>query len=616
MRHDNLPAGCEAVETASRDEIAALQLARLKKTLSWAYERVPRYKAKFDAAGVHPDDLTELQALARFPFTTKQDLRDTYPFGMFAVPMDDIVRVHASSGTTGKPTVVGYTAKDIDTWAGIMARSIRAAGGTRGDIIHITHGYGLFTGGLGVHYGAERLGCVVVPISGGQTERQVQLIQDFKPTMIVGTPSYVLNIVDEMERLGLDPRRTSLAKGMFGAEPWTEAMRAEMQGRLGIDAMDLYGLSEVMGPGVACECVEAKDGPVIWEDHFYPEVIDPETGEVLPDGSPGELVFTSLTKEALPVVRYRTRDLTRLLPPTARSFRRMGKITGRSDDMLIIRGVNVFPSQIEEQLLKVRELAPHYLLELSRRGHLDELDVLVEMKPEFAAAGEAAKERAAGELQHHIKSLIGISTRVRVREVGAIERSAGKAKRVVDRRPKAGLLGLRRRLDVIAAADLLARVGHRHRHAVDIHLHGALVGVRTGLLDVHGAGDGLPAGALHLVGGVLAAGLQVNDLAVVVVVGVAGGRLVGLSRRRADPVDLRRHAMAGWHTRHRPHLGRDFPQLPAAGRRGQRQGEQGGDGKQADCLHVESPWKVDYASGIRRQASGIGNSGYAPHCRR
>ncbi len=424
----------EPIETASRDEIAALQLARLKQTLASAYERVPHYRAKFDAAGVHPDDLRELADLARFPFTAKQDLRDTYPYGMFAVPLDDIVRIHASSGTTGKPTVVGYTRKDIDTWADIMARSLRAAGASRSDIVHVTHGYGLFTGGLGVHYGAERLGCTVVPISGGQTERQAQLIRDFKATMIVGTPSYVLNIVDEMERLGIDPRSTSLRRGMFGAEPWGEQMRAELQDRLGIAAMDLYGLSEVIGPGVAAECIEARDGPVIWEDHFYPEIIDPDTGKVLPDGEPGELVFTSLTKEALPVVRYRTRDLTRLLPPTSRSMRRIGKITGRSDDMLIIRGVNVFPSQIEEQILKVPKLSAHYLLEVSREGHLDELDVLVEMKPDVVS--EADREAAAHELRHHIKSLIGISTRVRIQQHGSIERSQGKARRVIDRRPR------------------------------------------------------------------------------------------------------------------------------------------------------------------------------------
>ena len=487
----------EPIETASRDEIAALQLVRLKKSLAWAYERVPHYQAKFVAAGVHPDDLDSLADLAKFPFTTKADLRDTYPFGMFAVPMDDVVRVHASSGTTGKPTVVGYTQNDIDTWAHIMARSLRAGGATRSDIIHVTHGYGLFTGGLGVHYGAERLGCTVVPISGGQTERQVQLIrdfkatmivgtpsyvlnivdemermgidpasttlkrgmfgaerlgctvvpssggqterqvqliQDFKATMIVGTPSYVLNIVDEMERMGIDPASTTLKRGMFGAEPWGESMRNEMQTRLGIAAMDLYGLSEVMGPGVAAECIETRDGPVIWEDHFYPEIIDPETGAVMPEGSHGELVFTSLTKEALPIVRYRTRDLTRLLPPTARSFRRIGKITGRSDDMLIIRGVNVFPSQIEEQILKVPKLSAHYQLEVTRRGHMDELDVHVEAKPDVIS--EADRETAARELQHHIKALIGINTRIHIEAVGSVERSTGKAKRVVDKRPQ------------------------------------------------------------------------------------------------------------------------------------------------------------------------------------
>jgi phenylacetate-CoA ligase len=424
----------EPIETASRDEIAALQLERLKKTLVWVYERVPRYREKCDVDGIHPGDLNDLDDLARFPFTTKADLRDTYPFGMFAVPMDDVVRIHASSGTTGKPTVVGYTRQDIDTWTGIMARSLRAGGATRADIIHITHGYGLFTGGLGVHYGAERLGCAVVPISGGQTERQVQLIRDFRASMIVGTPSYALNIVDEMERLGIDPAETTLKRGMFGAEPWGENMRRELETRLGIDAMDLYGLSEVIGPGVAAECIESKDGPVIWEDHFYPEIIDPDTGEVLPDGELGELVFTSLTKEALPVIRYRTRDLTCLLPPTARSFRRMGKITGRSDDMLIIRGVNVFPSQIEEQILKVMKLSSHYLLEVSRRGHMDELEVRVETKPDVASATD--KEAAARELQHHIKALIGINTRIRIEPAGSIERSQGKARRVIDSRPK------------------------------------------------------------------------------------------------------------------------------------------------------------------------------------
>ncbi|MDK9724830.1 MAG: phenylacetate--CoA ligase [Sterolibacteriaceae bacterium MAG5] len=428
--------GREPIETASRDEIAALQLERLRTTLRHAYERVPHYREKFDSLGIVPEDLKSLADLAKFPFTTKEDLRRTYPFGMFAVPMDDIVRIHASSGTTGKPTVVGYTAKDIDTWAGIMARSIRATGGSRHDIIHVTHGYGLFTGGLGVHYGAERVGCAVVPISGGQTERQVQLIRDFKATMIVGTPSYVLNIVDEFERQGLNPADSTLKRGIFGAEPWGESMRRELETRLGIDAMDLYGLSEVIGPGVAVECIESKDGPTIWEDHFYPEIIDPATGEVLPDGAHGELVFTSLTKEALPVIRYRTKDLTTLLPPTARAFRRMGKITGRSDDMLIIRGVNVFPSQIEELILKTPKLSPHYVLEVSRKGHMDNLGVKVELKPEFADSPDAVRQAAAWELQHHIKSLIGINTRIDVVDTGGIERSAGKAKRIIDLRPK------------------------------------------------------------------------------------------------------------------------------------------------------------------------------------
>ncbi|MRR51141.1 MAG: phenylacetate--CoA ligase [Rhodocyclaceae bacterium] len=426
------PANLEPIETASRDEIAALQLARLRQTLSHAYDNVPHTREKFDQHGVRPDDLKSLDDLAKFPFTSKEDLRRTYPFGMFAVPMDDVVRIHASSGTTGRPTVVGYTQKDIDTWANLMARSIRATGGSRSDIIHVTHGYGLFTGGLGVHYGAERLGCAVVPISGGQTERQVQLIQDFKPTVIVGTPSYVLTIADEFERQGLDPAQSSLKRGLFGAEPWGESMRRELETRFGIQAMDLYGLSELMGPGVGVECIESRDGPTLWEDHFYPEIIDPITGRVLPDGEPGELVFTSLTKEALPIIRYRTRDLTRLLPPTARSFRRMGKITGRSDDMLIIRGVNVFPSQIEELILKVERLTPHYVLEVTRRGHMDDLAVRVEIKPE--AASEADKQAAAKELQHHIKSYIGINTRIEIVPWGIIERSVGKAKRVIDLR--------------------------------------------------------------------------------------------------------------------------------------------------------------------------------------
>jgi phenylacetate-CoA ligase len=428
--------GAEPIEYASREEIAALQLQRLRTSVQLAYERVPHMRRKFDDAGVTPDDLRELPDFARFPFTTKEDLRQTYPFGMFAVPMDDIVRIHASSGTTGKPTVVGYTQQDIDTWSGLMARSIRAAGGSRSDIIHVTHGYGLFTGGLGVHYGAEKLGCAVVPISGGQTERQVQLIQDFKATMIIGTPSYVLNIVDEFDRQGIDPRTCSLQRGMFGGEPWGEETRRELESRLGIQAMDLYGLSELIGPGVAVECIESRDGPTIWEDHFYPEIIDPVSGVVLPDGEEGELVFTSLTKQALPVIRYRTRDLARLLPPTARSFRRLGKITGRTDDMLIIRGVNVFPSQIGELVLKMPQLTPHYQLEITRNGHLDEMAVHVELKPELSALSPAECDSVARQLQHHIKGLVGISTRIRIQAQGSIERSAGKARRVIDLRPK------------------------------------------------------------------------------------------------------------------------------------------------------------------------------------
>ena len=428
--------GLDAIENASRDEITALQVERLRWTLKHAYDNVPHYRAKFDAQGVHPDDFHSLDDLHKFPFTTKQDLRDNYPFKMFATPREEVVRVHASSGTTGKPTVVGYTQKDIDTWAHLMARSIYAAGGRRGDIIHVAYGYGLFTGGLGAHYGAEALGCTVIPMSGGQTEKQVQLIADFAPRIIMCTPSYMLNIADEFKRQGMDPRGTSLRIGIHGAEPWTDGMRQEIENLLGIDAVDIYGLSEVMGPGVANECIESKDGPVIWEDHFYPEIIDPSTGEVLPEGSQGELVFTSLSKEALPVVRYRTRDLTRLLAPTSRSFRRIGKITGRSDDMLIIRGVNVFPSQIEELILKQAKLSGHYLLEVARDGHLDSITVNVEMKPEFGIATAAEKEYVAHELQHHIKSYIGISTQVRIVEVGGIERSVGKAKRVIDKRPR------------------------------------------------------------------------------------------------------------------------------------------------------------------------------------
>jgi phenylacetate-CoA ligase len=424
----------EPIERASRDELQALQLERLRWSLRHAYDNVPHYRASFDAVGVHPDDLKSLADLARFPFTDKKTLRDNYPFGLFAVPRERIARIHASSGTTGKATVVGYTQRDIDTWANLVARSIRAAGGRPGDMVHIAYGYGLFTGGLGAHYGAERLGCTVVPMSGGQTEKQVQLINDFKPSIIMVTPSYMLTLIEEFERQGLDPVASSLRVGIFGAEPWTEAMRAEIETRAGIDAVDIYGLSEVMGPGVASECVETKDGPVIWEDHFYPEIIDPDTGEVLPDGAEGELVFTSLTKEGMPVIRYRTRDLTRLLPPTARAMRRMGKITGRSDDMLIIRGVNLFPSQVEELILKMPALAPQYQLVLGREGHMDTLEVLAELRDDVAH-GEV--DRLAGELQYRIKTHIGVSTRVTLLPSQGIERTlTGKARRVVDKRPK------------------------------------------------------------------------------------------------------------------------------------------------------------------------------------
>jgi phenylacetate-CoA ligase len=429
----------EPIETASQDALAALQLEHLKKTLHTAYGRVPHYKKKLDAAGVHPSDLKELADLAKFPFTTKDDLRQNYPYGMFAVPMADIVRIHASSGTTGKPTVVGYTKGDIDTWSRLMARSIRAAGGRSTDIIHVAYGYGLFTGGLGAHYGGEALGAAVIPVGGGFTERQVQLIADFKPTIIMVTPSYMLAIADEFERQGLKPAACSLRLGLFGAEPWTETIRTEIERRMGIQALDLYGLSEVMGPGVAAECAESKgDGLTVWEDHFLPEIIDPETGRVLPDGEVGELVFTSLTKEAMPVIRYRTRDLTRLLPGTSRPMRRIERVKGRSDDMLIIRGVNVFPSQIEAVLGQEPQLAPHYVLEVRRPHSLDELDVLVEMRPELAGKLGADDIAALGKKADHlIKAYIGISTTVRVLEPGSIERSQGKAKRVIDKRPKA-----------------------------------------------------------------------------------------------------------------------------------------------------------------------------------
>lgn len=428
----------EPIEKASKDELQALQLQRMQWTLQHAYDNVPHYRASFDAAGVHPRDLKTLADIAKFPFTGKKDLRANYPFGMFAVPREQVARIHASSGTTGQPTVVGYTKNDIDTWATVVARSIRAAGGRVGDLIHIAYGYGLFTGGLGAHYGAEKLGCTVIPMSGGQTEKQVQLINDFKPSIIMVTPSYMLNIIEEFSRQGLDAAKSSLKIGIFGAEPWTNGMRTEIEERAGIDAVDLYGLSEVMGPGVAAECIESKDGPVIWEDHFYPEIIDPDTGEVLPDGAEGELVFTSLTKEALPIIRYRTRDLTRLLPPTSRSMRRIGKITGRSDDMLIIRGVNVFPSQIEEVILKQPQLAPQYQLLVSRESHLDKLDVIVELRAEVSGSlSELQMDAIGSALQHHIKATIGVTTRVRILDANSIERSAvGKAKRVIDKRPK------------------------------------------------------------------------------------------------------------------------------------------------------------------------------------
>lgn len=422
----------DAIEVASTDEIRALQLARLKTTLAHVYANVPHYRQAFDAAGANPQDVRELGDLARFPFTTKSDLRANYPFGLFAVPREQVVRIHASSGTTGKPTVVGYTARDIDTWANLMARSIHAAGGRAGDIAHVAYGYGLFTGGLGAHYGAERLGCSVVPMSGGQTEKQIQLITDFQPDLILVTPSYMLTLIDAMDAAGIDPRSTSLKLGIFGAEPWTEAMRAEVEARTGIDAVDIFGLSEVMGPGVACECVESKDGPVLWEDHFYPEIINPETGEVLPDGELGELVITTLTKEALPVIRYRTRDLTRLLPPTARNMRRIGKITGRSDDMLIIRGVNVFPTQIEELVCAIEGLAPHYLIHVDKDGHLDRIKIEVELRD----ASYGSQREALGQLlAHRAKEMIGISAFIAVRDPMSIERvSVGKARRVFDRR--------------------------------------------------------------------------------------------------------------------------------------------------------------------------------------
>ncbi|UWR02316.1 phenylacetate--CoA ligase [Ruegeria conchae] len=425
-------ADLDPIEIASVDEIRSLQLDRLKWSLRHAYENVPMYRQRFDEAGVHPDDLQSLSDLARFPFTYKNDLRENYPFGLFAVPREQIIRVHASSGTTGKPTVVGYTQSDIDNWADLVARSLRASGLRRGDMVHNAYGYGLFTGGLGAHYGIERLGATVVPMSGGQTAKQVDLITDFKPDGIMVTPSYMLNILEQYHKVGLDPRECSLAVGVFGAEPWTDSMRAEVEQAFDMHAVDIYGLSEIMGPGVANECVETKDGPVIWEDHFYPEIIDPQTGEVMPDGEIGELVFTTLTKEGLPMIRYRTRDLTRLLPGTARSMRRMEKITGRSDDMIILRGVNVFPSQIEEQVLATGGLAPYYQIELYKAGRMDAMRVHVEATPD--AADELSKTAAARMLSRRIKEVVGISTEIDIGEPGEVERSQGKARRVIDNR--------------------------------------------------------------------------------------------------------------------------------------------------------------------------------------
>ncbi|MER5460126.1 phenylacetate--CoA ligase PaaK [Streptomyces sp. NPDC002668] len=423
----------DAAERLSREELEALQLERLRATLRHAYENVGFYRSAFDKAGLHPEDCRTLADLARFPFTAKTDLRDNYPFGMFAVEQSEVRRIHASSGTTGRPTVVGYTGRDLDTWADVVARSIRAAGGRPGHKVHVAYGYGLFTGGLGAHYGAERLGCTVIPASGGMTARQVQLIQDFRPEIIMVTPSYMLTILDEFERQGVDPRTTSLKVGIFGAEPWTEEMRREIEERFAIDAVDIYGLSEVMGPGVAQECVETKDGLHVWEDHFYPEVVDPFTGEVLPDGASGELVFTSLTKEAMPVIRYRTRDLTRLLPGTARVFRRMEKVTGRSDDMVILRGVNLFPTQIEEIVLRTPHIAPHFQLRLTREGRLDALTVRAEARAEATSEQRAAATTA---IAAAVKDGIGVSVGVEVVDPGTLERSVGKIKRIVDLRTK------------------------------------------------------------------------------------------------------------------------------------------------------------------------------------
>ncbi len=428
----------DPIETASRDEISALQLQRLQWSVRHTYDNVEPYRKRCEEKGVHPDELKSLADLAKFPFMTKIDLRDNYPFGLFAVPRNKLARLHASSGTTGKSVVVGYTKRDLDNWADVVARSLRAAGVRAGDMVHNAYGYGMFTGGLGAHYGIERAGCTAVPMSGGQTEKQVQQIMDFRPDAIMVTPSYSLVIAEEFERLNIKPADISLKVGIFGAEPWGEGMRGEIESKLGIDAIDIYGLTEVMGPGVACECIETKDGPVIWEDHFYPEIVDPETGEVLPDGEEGELVFTSLTKEAFPVIRYRTRDLTRLLPPTARSFRRIGKITGRSDDMLIVRGVNVFPTQFEEQILRDKRLSGNYQIVLTRDGHMDNVEVRCELQRELSGKlSRSETETMARELQHHIKTIIGISTKVNVLEFEGIPRTlTGKARRVIDQRPK------------------------------------------------------------------------------------------------------------------------------------------------------------------------------------
>jgi phenylacetate-CoA ligase len=427
------PDELEPIERASNEELRALQTDRLRWSLRHAYDNVPHYRGSFDGAGVHPDDIKSLDDLSLLPFTTKADLREHYPFGMFAVPREEVSRVHASSGTTGRPTVVGYTRDDLETWATVVARSIRAAGGRAGHILHNAYGYGLFTGGLGAHAGAEKLGCTVVPVSGGMTERQVQLIQDFRPDIITVTPSYMLSIIDEMERQGIDPRSTSLKVGIFGAEPWTNDMRHEMEQRLDMHAVDIYGLSEVIGPGVASECVETKDGLTVWEDHFYPEIVDPLTLEPLPDGEEGELVFTSLTKQAMPIIRYRTRDLTRLLPGTARTMRRIEKITGRTDDMIILRGVNLFPTQIEELILQLPELSPHFQCVLSRAANLDALTVLVEHRD--GVASEAAAESGA-QLKRLVKNSIGVSVDVDVVPPDSVERSVGKMRRIVDNRPK------------------------------------------------------------------------------------------------------------------------------------------------------------------------------------